>query len=238
MDSEQRAFSRNVQPQRQQLSEDVANYVRELIISGRVRPGEFLRIEPLAEALGVSNTPVREGMLLLSGEGFIELVPRRGFVVSAFTRQDVRDLFWAQAAMAGELAERATKSINDSQLEHLAAVLVSYEEAVRAGMDTDHVAALGHEFHRAINLAADSWRLAVLLGSIVKQLPNRFYNSIEGHGEVTLREHPAILDAVRSRRTKLAGRLMREHIMSGAEGLIVMLEKQGLWVGEDTKSTA
>jgi DNA-binding GntR family transcriptional regulator len=50
---------------RQQLPEEVAGYVRELIISGAVRPGEFLRMERIAEAVGVSNTPVREGLLVL-----------------------------------------------------------------------------------------------------------------------------------------------------------------------------
>jgi DNA-binding GntR family transcriptional regulator len=47
-------------------------------------------MERIAEAVGVSNTPVREGLLSLRSEGFVELVPRRGFVVAEFTRQDVR----------------------------------------------------------------------------------------------------------------------------------------------------
>ena len=45
----------------QGLPDDVAAYVRELILSGEVRPGEFLRLEPIAEAVGVSNTPVQIG---------------------------------------------------------------------------------------------------------------------------------------------------------------------------------
>ena len=61
-------------------------------------------MEPIAEAVGVSNTPVREGLLALQSEGFVRLVPRRGFVVAPFTAQDVHDLFWAQAQLAGELA--------------------------------------------------------------------------------------------------------------------------------------
>jgi DNA-binding GntR family transcriptional regulator len=72
-------------PRRTQLPEEVASYVRELIISGAVSPGEYLRMEPIAEAVGVSNTPVREGLLALAGEGFVRLVPRRGFVVAQFS---------------------------------------------------------------------------------------------------------------------------------------------------------
>src|SRR3954464_12370408 len=92
---------------RQQLPEEVASYVRELIISGSVRPGEFLRMERIAEAVGVSNTPVREGLLALRSEGFVRLVPRRGVVVEPFSRQDIHDIFWTQGVLAGELAARA-----------------------------------------------------------------------------------------------------------------------------------
>ena len=91
---------------RHQLPEQVAAYVRELIISGLARPGEFLRVERIAEEVGVSNTPVREGLLALRSEGFVQFVPRRGFVVAPFTRDDVTDLFWAQAQLARELAAR------------------------------------------------------------------------------------------------------------------------------------
>src|SRR6266700_6006766 len=104
---------------RRQLPEQVAGYVRELIISGAVRPGEFLRVERIAEEVGVSNTPVREGLLVLRSEGFVQFVPRRGFVVAPFTRDDVRDLFWAQAQLARELAARAARKITSEQVARL-----------------------------------------------------------------------------------------------------------------------
>ncbi|MFD9667704.1 GntR family transcriptional regulator [Rhodococcus sp. NPDC059968] len=224
--------------QRRQLSEDVATYVRELIISGKVPPGEFLRTEPIAEAVGVSNTPVREGLLLLRGEGLVVLVPRRGFMVASITRQDVRDLFWAQAALAGELAYRVAREISAEQLKHLSDVVEQHHQAVDAG-DKEKVIALGHEFHRTINLASDSRRLATLLGSIVQQLPNRFYNSIEGRVDCVLHDHPAILEALKKRRVKIASSLMREHILRGADRFIASLESQGMWAAEEEEvSTA
>src|SRR5437660_9800100 len=78
---------------RTQLPEEVAGYVRDLIISGEARPGEFLRIERIADALGVSQTPVREGLLSLKSEGLVDLLPRRGFIVAPITPQDITDLF-------------------------------------------------------------------------------------------------------------------------------------------------
>ncbi|MGW4562951.1 GntR family transcriptional regulator [Streptomyces sp. NPDC004561] len=228
-------MTRDRNSKRQQLSEEVASYVRELIISGKVQPGEFLRMEPIAEAVGVSNTPVREGLLSLSSEGFIELVPRRGFVVTSFSKQDVRDLFWVQAQLGGELAARAAKKITSEQLAGLETIAKQQEEAIEAG-DEDDMVEYGHAFHRQINLAADSPRLALLLRSVVKQLPNRFYLSIEGRAAATREEHPLILEALRRRSSRMARSLMEQHILDSADHLIETLEERGLWKEEKTAS--
>lgn len=214
-------------PRRQQLSEDVAVYVRELILSGQVRPGTFLRTEPIAEAVGVSNTPVREGLHIVAGEGFVELVPRRGFVVAEVSRRDVRDMFWIQASLAGELARRAAHEITGDQLAELDA---SVEEFLRtADVDSDTIIDLGHQFHRMINLAADSPRMTMMLGGLVKQLPNRFYHDIEGHDEDSMEAHPKILAALHARDGDTAASLMAAHIMSGADELVAFLEQRGMW---------
>lgn len=218
---------------RQQLPEEVAAYVRELIISGEVKEGDFLRMEPIAEAVGVSNTPVREGLLLLRSEGFVSLVPRRGFVVAAFTEQDVRDLFWAQATLGGELAARAAVRISDEVLERLSVMNEQYTEAF-AQDNTEYLSNLGHEFHREVNLAAESNRLALLQASIVKHLPNRFYATIEGQLADSREGHPQILDALRARDPEWARRCMSEHLESAADRLIEMLRERGMWSGDDS----
>lgn len=220
---------------RQQLPEEVATYVRELIISGAVRPGEFLRMEPIAEAVGVSNTPVREGLLSLRSEGFVQLVPRRGFVVAPFTRQDVRDLFWAQAQLGSELAARAANKISPERISTLEAILEQFEKASAAG-DKQGVAELGHAFHREINLAADSHRLALLLGAVANHLPNRFYASIEAQVADSGNDHPALVAALRKRNANQARAIMEKHILSGADHLIEILEQRGLWGDEETAS--
>jgi DNA-binding GntR family transcriptional regulator len=197
-------------------------------MSGEVRPGEFLRLERIAEAIGVSNTPVREGLLTLSSEGFVSQVPRRGFVVAPFTQQDIHDLFWAQATLAGELAARAAKKITSEQLARAEQIMVAYEIADAAD-NKEEIADLAHALHREINLAADSIRLATLLGSVVKQLPSRFYATIEGGIEAARHEHPLIIAALRHRDARRARRLMEQHISRDADRLIESLKKRGLW---------
>lgn len=224
LDIAQRAAS----PKRQQLPEEAAAYVRELIISGDVKPGEYLRIERIAEAIGVSNTPVREGLLSLSSQGFVRLVPRRGFMVASFSEQDIHDLFWAQARLGGELAARATKNISPESIQRLEELTVQYTEAVETG-NADAVAHLGHLFHREINLAAGSQRLALLLGSIVRHLPNRFYAGIVGQVDATQDDHPELLRAIRNGDARKARSVMEKHILKGADQLIETLRERGVW---------
>jgi DNA-binding GntR family transcriptional regulator len=224
-----RAFTyRPSRAQRQQLPEEVASYVRELIVSGAVKQGEFLRMERIAEAVGVSNTPVREGLLLLSNEGFVKQVPRRGFIVETFSPQDIHDLFWAQASVGGELAARAAKRITPERLARLDAMNETYLEAAAQG-DDNALIDLGHLFHREINLAGESPRLALIQGSIVKQLPNRFYAAIEGQILDSREEHPLIVEALRAGDADRARELMVNHIIGAADRLIDMLRQRGLW---------
>ena len=104
---------------------------------------------------------MREGLLALRSEGFVRQVPRRGFVVAPFTQQDIRDLFWAQSLLAGELAARAAKKITPEQLDRLDAMVKQYDVAI-ANDDKTAIDDLGHLFHREINLAADP-RAALLV---------------------------------------------------------------------------
>ena len=216
---------------RRQLSQEVATYVRELIISGRVRKGNFLRIESISKAMDISSTPVREGLLLLQLEGFVKLSPRRGFMVVGFSRQDVRDIFWAQATLAGELAARAAKVITEDECAEIKDLIEVHKEAIAAG-DEPRYTRLGHRFHRAINLAAKSPRLAIMLGTMTKQLPNSFYGKMEGQLMGALDYHPRIFDAIVAGNAKTARALMSEHIISGGDILVAHLEEQGIWGGE------
>ncbi len=211
-----------------QLSASVASHLREQIVSGRLKTGEFLRIDAIASELGVSTTPVREGLLLLQSESFVRLLPRRGFVVNSFSKGDLRDIFWAQAVIAAELAARAAQKMGKDGHAHLQHLIVEHKAAYKARND-EQVARLGHEFHRAINLAAESPRLALLLGSLTKQLPNRFYASIEGQLEETFEYHPIILDAIRMKDSEAVRSLMYRHIMGGGDHLVDSLERSGAW---------
>lgn len=220
---------------RRQLSQDVASYVRELIISGKVRKNQFLRIEAIAKVMQTSSTPVREGLLLLQIEGFVRLVPRRGFMVVGFSPRDVLDIFWAQGVLAGELAARSAMKMTDAQRAELGQLLHDHEIATRSG-DEALYTHLAHRFHRAINLGAASPRLAVMMGTMTKQLPNRFYGLVEEQVKGSVDYHAMIYQAICARDPDRARALMTEHLVSGGESLIRHLEAQGIWADDTQES--
>ncbi len=201
-------------------------------MSGNLRPGQFLRTEPIAEALGISVTPVREGLVALSSDGVVVSVPRRGFMVAAFSREDIRDLFWVQAQLAGELAARAAKRMTDEERARLANVQLQCDEAIKRG-NTAEIGALGHEFHRVINHAARSERLAQLLGDVVRRLPNPYYASLESHVEATSGAHALIFEALSEHDSRQTRRLMERHLADSADAAIKVLEERGIWNDAD-----
>lgn len=209
----------------QQLSATVAAHLREQIISGALSQGEFLRIDAIAKTLGVSTTPVREGLLILQSESLVQLIPRRGFMVTGLDEAQVLDIFWAQATVGAELAARATAHISEAELDQLDALNVQYL-ALAAAQDAPALVQLGYQFHKTINLAAGSPRLASLMGSLTKQLSNTFYTDIEGQVQDSVHYHPLLAQAMRLRNAPAVRAMMFQHIYNGGPHLIAMLQRQ------------
>lgn len=218
---------------RAQLSDEVASYIRDLIMSGQVREGEFLRLERIAEELGVSATPVREAMLSLRGDGFVTLEARRGFQVAPLGRQDVLDVFSVQADVAAELAGRAAGRADATVVEQLTALQDGLEAAATRG-DSDAMEELNYQFHRTIYLCADSSKLIWVLGSLVRYAPRRFYASIHGWQGASVAEHRTIIDALRRGDAEMARETMHRHVSHAGELLVTHLESQGLWDATDS----
>jgi len=213
---------------RPQLSDEVAARIRELILDGRVRPGEFLRLERLALEFGISVTPVREALQSLRSEGFVQLEPRRGFVVAPLSPRDVTDLFWVQAVIGAELAERAADRMGPDLLRRLTALQRALEQAVDAGR-LDLVEEYNHAFHRTINLTADSAKLVWTLGSVVRYVPRGMWTRLPAWPELAMEDHRRILQALRRKDGPAAGAAMRQHVTRSGELLVAHLERQGLW---------
>jgi DNA-binding GntR family transcriptional regulator len=212
---------------RPQLSEDVARFVRKRIFDGTYTAGRYVRLDQLAAELGISVTPVREALFALRAEGLIAQQPRRGFVVLPVTGRDVADVANVQAHVGGELAARAAINITDEQLRELKDIQAQLEMAY-AGDDDEQTVRLNHEFHRAINVAADSPKLAQLMSQITRYAPESVFPAIGGWPSQSIKDHRRVLSALEKHDDKLARAAMSDHLAAGAVPLIDHLVARGV----------
>ena len=210
---------------RPQLSDEVAAHLREAIMSGALRPGQFVRLDAVAAELGVSVTPVREALLALRGEDMVELEPRRGFVVSPLSRRDVEDMFRLQADLAAQLVVRAAALITDDQLRHVAHIA----DELAAAQGHQELSTLEYEFHRLINKAAASRKLARFLDIASRHVPARVYTSDPQWRTQVVADHSALLTALRARDPEAARAAVLRHIADGEQRLLRHLDAVGIW---------
>lgn len=213
---------------RPQLSDDVAVHVRNLIMSGGVRPGDFIRLDETAADLGVSVTPVREALLTLRGEGLVELVPHRGYVVAPLSRDDIHDLFWLQGQIAEELAVRATRSVTPEVVEELTAINEKLRRAVEDG-EADRIEDLEFSFHRVINHLANASKLSWFLLSATRYTPVQFYSSDPAWGESAVASHRRLIAALADGKADVVGAENKAHFIDGAQRLVAHLDEVGIW---------
>lgn len=212
---------------RPQLAEDVARFVRRRIFEGTYPAGQYIRLEQLADELGISVTPVREALFGLSAEGLLTQLPRRGFVVLPITQRDIADVSDVQAHIGGVLASRAAEHITDEQLLELERVQDQLEAAYRAD-DPEAAVRLNHEFHRGVNVAAGSPKLAQLMGQITRFALESVYPTVEGWPAHSMRDHRQLLAALKKRDGEAARTAMSDHLCAAAEPLIGHLMRRGV----------
>jgi DNA-binding GntR family transcriptional regulator len=212
---------------RPQLAEDVARFVRKRIFDGTYTAGMYVRLDQLAADLGISVTPVREALFELKAEGLLSQQPRRGFVVVPVTDRDLTDVANVQAHIGGELAARAAVNISDEQLRELQQIQSELEDAY-ADDDDERAVRLNHEFHRAINVAADSPKLAQLMSQITRYAPESVFPTISGWPDQSTQHHRRLLAALEQHDENLARTAMSEHLAAGAVPLIDHLTQRGV----------
>jgi DNA-binding GntR family transcriptional regulator len=184
-------------PRRMRLSDEAAAHVRDLIVAGKLKGGEFIRPEAVAERLGISATPIREGLLQLQTDGLLHVAPRRGFIVASLSEQDIRDGAQAHALLAGELCARTATLITAADLSALARTQKDLESADQDG-NLDDVERLNIEFHMRIYRLANSPVIYRLVESTITRTPRRLYQILGGWPAGSTRDHRAILEALKA----------------------------------------
>ncbi|WP_242456017.1 GntR family transcriptional regulator [Mycolicibacterium sp. P1-18] len=221
-------MSAPVRPRREQLSDEVAGHLRVRIMSGALRPGSFIRLDETAAELGVSITPVREALRTLRGEGMVQLEPHRGHVVSPFTRDDIEDIFWLQAVIAGQLARSAAERITDEEIDELERLAETVTAAI-GRQDTAEVVEAEFAFHRTFNRASGRIKLAWFMLHASRYLPPHIYANDPQWGEHAVANRAALIAALRRRDVDTVVQVTDAQFTDGARRLTARLDELGLW---------
>ena len=209
-------------------ADDAVGCLRRMILVGELPPGSRATQDELAQRLGMSTMPVRKALLQLAAEGLIEVSPRRSFRVVQTTPDDIRDVYWIQARIAGELAHRAAQVVDGDGLAELAKAHDAFSDACAAGRPADQEAA-NWRFHRVVNRAAASPKLLLTLRTALRFIPDDFYCLVPDWAPVSERGHRRILDALAAHDPDEARAAAEDHVRQAADLLLSSFSNKGFW---------
>ena len=190
----------------------VAAHLREAILGGKLRPGDRIRQEEVAEQFGASRLPVREALRILAAEGLTELEPHKGARVPRLTRREVEVIYRMRERLEplalAESLPRLTAADHDQ--------LGQLQQRIEDNGDLEKFLDLDREFHLLTYRGCP----VEPLNSAVTRLWNstqhyrRSYVALGGQDRMWLvnAEHRLILDAVVRRDAEDGERYLAGHI--------------------------
>ena len=202
------------------LYEEVAELLRQRIFNRELEPGSWIDELKLADEYGISRTPLREALKVLAAEGLVTMKVRRGAYVTEVSEKDLADVYHLLSLLesdaAGVVAERAT----DAELADLDAIHAELEAAARPGqVDRGHFFTINERFHmRLLAIANNRWRDQVV-ADLRKVMKLNRHNSLLKSGRIdeSLKEHRAIMAAIKERDPAVAMKRMQQHFLNGLE---------------------
>ncbi|MEW9806542.1 GntR family transcriptional regulator [Mesorhizobium marinum] len=195
------------------LSEQVYHFVRALIVTGRMRPGEAVIEAALAARIGVSRTPVREALKRLSDEGLIDVFAQSGTFIAPISLKALEEAYLIRTALEAESASRAAGRLTEADKEAFSDNVAAHELAIKRQRFGEAIR-LDDLFHRMIaevNGLHMLWR-AVDISKAQMDRGRHLAIPKPGLGAVTIREHNKILKAIVSGDAAGAERYMRAHL--------------------------
>ena len=208
-------------PARETMTGSAAAVLRGLILSGKLPPGTPLRLNQLADRLGMSVMPVREALRALEAERLVTFRPHRGAIVAGISPEDVEEAYEIRGALEGLAARDGVRNLSPDDLSAIRGFFAQMEHAAEAG-DRDALVAYDQEFHRALFAAGGrperTRRIIELWGSTRRAVPLTYhaYDPLE----IAIDAHRPILAAIESGDARAAERLSRAHTRQAASRVL------------------
>jgi DNA-binding GntR family transcriptional regulator len=197
------------------LVEQIANALRDDILTGSLKGGDQLLEDQLKNEFGISRTPLREAFRVLEKEGLIEILPRKGAFVKRISRQDIEENFPVRAILEGLAARLAYANLSNQDINEMEEVLECMKEA--AGRE-DFIGYAKHHlsFHEIfINSSNNKTLIALLRNLRMHRLWHRYtYHYYKEDFRNSLEMHRRILDLFKEKKASPTEieMVVRQHI--------------------------
>jgi DNA-binding GntR family transcriptional regulator len=198
------------------LSERIAETIRNNILKGVIKPGERLVEPKLSEQLGISRTPIREALRHLENEGFIEIIPRRGAIVTEITDKDVDEIFVIKIRLEALAARLAAERMAKDDIDKMKDLASKVKEG---SSKVTHMVNWNSDFHDMFIKKCGNERLIKILESLQQQFKRAtvFSFSETGRTQEVAKEHASIIEAFENRDREKVEKLVETHNRNGWE---------------------
>jgi DNA-binding GntR family transcriptional regulator len=186
--------------------------IEQMIITGQLKPGDRMPETELAQTLGVSRGPIREALLLLERDGWLEVKPRHGATVRRRTDPEIKELYDTRKVLQVHSARLAAEFADEAARERAVVLLEDLRKATKSP-DVKVLMAANSAIHDFIPYMGGTQTIGDLCRSFSRRL--RYYTltpRTPKRAPEVAEEHRQILEAILERSITKAGDLMRYHI--------------------------
>lgn len=197
-------------PVRKTAKESAFNQLQQWIIDGTLHPGEKLNDIELAEALGVSRTPIRESLQLLEVQGFVKMFPGKATQVTEVEKDSIMDLLPPLAALQALSAELAIPHMTEETFTLLEQTNNRFAEAVQT---QNYFSALkiDEEFHQIIVDTANNSYILSMVESLQAHVRRLFFHNSIVLTESSIEEHSEIIRLMKGTDKENVSTVMRDN---------------------------
>lgn len=203
------------------MTDQVYDLLKEEILRVERRPGDMLAEADLAARFGVSKTPVREALRLLAQDGWVVVLPRKGYLIRPLRLDDVREIFAIRAMIEPTVAGQAAKSAEADDVARLRALV---EEQADAVGDAERAFLAARRFHISLVEISGNRRMSRIVVELLDEV-RRLHSllpSVDSHltSQEELQAHRGLVEALAEGDAERAAEVMAAHIAEVARALV------------------
>jgi DNA-binding GntR family transcriptional regulator len=205
---------------KQTYSDQVADYVKNLILSGNLAPGAPINEVAIASELSISRAPVREAMQILVREGLIESLPQKGKNVMALTAKQIENSYFTGGVLEAAAVAQALNQYTDQDIAKLERIVAKMKVVANKNGLVSDLAPLDNAFHDLLFSRIDNELVIELCRrscqGISKFLLYKHWVKLYPPKKVYER-HKEIVDALKTKDPQIVECVIREHYMSSGK---------------------